>query len=80
MSDQTIPERIAVAENEIKDHDFRIEKLEQTNEDKKNWLIRQTWGLLKMIGIVTFLTILTDLAKDGCKLCKLLISNLMGNS
>ncbi len=78
MSDKSMPERMGVAETKIDDLETRTNKLEQSNEDRKNWFLRQLWGLMKMLLGVTVLTFLTEMAKDGCRVCKSFVGYFTG--
>ncbi len=87
MSDKSMPERIGVAENRLDTHeawnrqqDTRIAMLEAANKEREGKIIKAMWGVIKAIGLVTGLTILGDMTKEGCRVCKALYAYLTGQN
>ena len=78
MAEKPISERMGIAETKIEDLESRADQLEKSNEEKKNWLLKQLTGAFKLVTIVTVLSFLTEMAKEGCRLCKVIIGYFTG--
>ena len=74
----TDKERLAVVETNVKSLQDDVNDLQKVNTDNQGRLIKAIWGLLRLTGIVMMLTFLTEMAKDGCRICRAIISSLGG--
>lgn len=64
MSDKSSPERIGIVENRLDEHGKRIAHLETDNEYRKNAIVKAMWWCIRLLLMVTVLTLATDKMKD----------------